>query len=306
MANSYTTFPDSVQTFDIKTDISSSVYSDWVKYNSYISKGEFANATQLLQSNTELQKCIVDSVYMNKMSKTVEEIQTLFLNDVQRYIHETITNKGDWSSTVKYVKYDFVTYLVNGIVQTFECLSDATPISTLPTNTTYWIPRVIQGEKGASGLGLTPRGVWNNIALYMVNDFVSYDSSFWQCLNQNSNSEPSDTNTNWLRLINLSEELMTKINEVIDIEINSLRSEISNQLLTSYAPTIHTHAVNQITDFPTFPTSLPANGGNSDTVDNQHVVLNDAMGLKPVQFSTTDLIAGTSSLATGTIYFVYE
>jgi hypothetical protein len=95
MANSYTTFPDSVQTFDIKTDISSSVYSDWVKYNSYISKGEFANATQLLQSNTELQKCIVDSVYMNKMSKTVEEIQTLFLNDVQRYIHETITNKGD-------------------------------------------------------------------------------------------------------------------------------------------------------------------------------------------------------------------
>lgn len=303
MANSYTNFPDSVQTFDLKTDISSSVYSDWVKYNSYISKGEFANATQLLQSNTELQKCIVDSVYMNKMSKTVEEIQKLFLNDVQRYIHETITNKGDWSSTVKYVKYDFVTYPVNGIVQTFECLSDATPISTLPTNTTYWIPRVIQGEKGASGLGLTPRGVWNNIALYMVNDFVSYDSSFWQCLNQNSNSEPSDTNTNWLRLINLSEELMIKINEVIDIEINSLRSEISNQLLTSYASTIHTHTMNQITDFPT---SLPADGGNSDTVDNQHVVLSDAMGLKPIQFSTTDLTAGTSTLATGCIYFVYE
>jgi hypothetical protein len=61
--------------------------------------------------------------------------------------------------------------------------------------------------------------------------------------------------------------------------------------------------MNQITDFPT---SLPADGGNSDTVDNQHVELNDSMGLKPIQFSTTDLTAGTSTLATGCIYFVYE
>jgi hypothetical protein len=303
MANSYTTFPDSVQTFDLKTDVSSSVYTDWIKYNSYISNGEFANASQLLQGNTELQKCIVDSIYINKMSKTIEEIQELFLNDIQRYIHETIQNKGDWSSTIKYIKYDFVSYPVNGVIQTFECLRDDTPISTLPTNTTYWIPRVIQGERGASGVGLAPRGVWNNIALYMTNDFVSHNSSFWQCLNQNSNSEPSDTNTNWLRLVNISEELMTEINKVIDEEIGSLREEITNLLLSSYAPVIHAHNKNQITDFPT---SLPADGGNSDTVDNQHVELNDSMGLKPIQFSTTDLTAGVSPLSTGCLYFVYE
>ena len=73
MANSYTTFPDSVQRFDLKTDVSSSVYADWKQFNTYIANGEFANATLLLQSNMELQKCIIDSVYINQISKTVEE-----------------------------------------------------------------------------------------------------------------------------------------------------------------------------------------------------------------------------------------
>lgn len=238
MANSYTTFPDSVQTFDLKTDISSNVYSDWVKYNSYISKGEFANATQLLQSNTELQKCIVDSVYMNKMSKTIEEVQDLFLNNIQTYIHETIKNKGEWSSTNKYIKYDFVTYPVNGIVQTFECMRDDTPIATLPTNTTYWIPRVIQGEKGESGLGLTPRGLWNDTSLYLVNDFVAYNNAFWQCIIQNSNSEPTDSNINWLKLASIGDEITNQITNYI----KSFEIEIQNQIAESII--IHDIAVN--------------------------------------------------------------
>lgn len=218
MANSYTTFPDSVQRFDLKTDVSSSVYTDWKQFNTYIANGQFANATMLLQSNTELQKCIIDSVYINQISKTVEEVQDLFLNDVQVYIHETVINRGEWNASTKYTKYNFVTYLVNGIIQTFECLRDDTPIATLPTNTTYWIPRVIQGEKGEAGLGLVPRGLWNNNALYLVDDFVSYDNSFWQCLIQNSNSEPTNTNVNWLRLVDFS-DVFAQLSEQVSGEI---------------------------------------------------------------------------------------
>lgn len=225
MANSYTTFPDSVQRFDLKTDVSSSVYSDWRQFNSYIANGQFANATTLLQSNTELQKCIIDSVYMNKLSKTIEEVQDLFLNDVQVYIHETVVNKGEWDSSTKYVKYNFVTYSVNGIVQSFECLRDDTPIATLPTNTTYWIPRVVQGEKGESGLGLSPRGLWNNLSLYLVNDFVAHNNAFWQCLVQNSDSEPTDTNTNWLCLANISEGVSLQIKE-LNSQVDGLSLQI--------------------------------------------------------------------------------
>lgn len=38
----------------------------------------------------------------------------------------------------------------------------------------------------------------------------------------------------------------------------------------TYAMKEHEHSVNDITDFPEFPTSLPADGGNADTVDGKH------------------------------------
>ena len=55
------------------------------------------------------------------------------------------------------------------------------------------------------------------------------------------------------------------------------------------------------------PSSLPANGGNADTVDGYHVNL--AIGetaLKPIGASPYDLTAGVSELAQGLIYMVYE
>lgn len=57
----------------------------------------------------------------------------------------------------------------------------------------------------------------------------------------------------------------------------------------TYPPVAHTHTRGQITDFPA---SLPANGGNADTVDGYHIA-----GI------------GTSapgSLANNALFFVYE
>lgn len=39
---------------------------------------------------------------------------------------------------------------------------------------------------------------------------------------------------------------------------------------TGYATSSHTHSYNDLTDKPTIPTALPANGGNADTVDGKH------------------------------------
>lgn len=50
-----------------------------------------------------------------------------------------------------------------------------------------------------------------------------------------------------------------------------------------------------LTGLPTIPTSLPANGGNADTVDGLHFAI-----------STTDLAPGSSSLTTNMFYAVYE
>lgn len=204
MANTYTTFPDSVQKFDLKTDVSSSVYTDWKQFNTYIANGQFANASTLLQTNIELQKCIIDSNYMNTVSKTVEEIEDLFLNEIQSYIHETVINKGQWDVFTKYVKYNFVTYETDGVVQSYECLRDDTPLGTLPTNTTYWIPRVIRGERGASGIGLTPRGTWNSAVQYFQNDLVSYNNVVWAALEDNIGLYPNDSSQVWYSVLSMN------------------------------------------------------------------------------------------------------
>lgn len=70
-----------------------------------------------------------------------------------------------------------------------------------------------------------------------------------------------------------------------------------------FAEPEHTHTVSEITDFPT---SLPANGGNADTVGNVAVSSGDEAGLRKISAGTDDLTAGTSELETGTIYLVYE
>lgn len=204
MANAYTTFPDSVQRFDLKTDVSSSVYSAWKQFNTYITNGQFANASTLLQSNTELQKCIIDGGYINQMSKTIEEVQDLFLNNIQKYIHETVIHKGEWNGTTKYVKYNFVTHTVGNIVQTYECLRDDTPIGTLPTNTTYWIPRVIRGDKGESGFGLSPRGEWNGFTQYYQYDLVSCNNVLWTANYDNIGYFPNDTSPVWTPVLSMN------------------------------------------------------------------------------------------------------
>ena len=234
MSNSYTTFPDSVQRFDLKTDVSSSVYSDWKKFNTNISNGEFANASSLLSSNPELQKCIIDNIYINKLSKTVEEIQSFFLDEVQKYIHETVIHKGDWSSKTKYVKYNFVTYPVNGVVQTFECLRDDTPIGTIPTNTTYWVIRTIRGtdgDKGESGTGLSPRGRWSANTQYYLHDVVAYNNVLWAANRDNAGYVPYDGSAVWYSVLSLNivlGELKIHNNE-IDAIFDGTATEIDDQ-----------------------------------------------------------------------------
>lgn len=65
----------------------------------------------------------------------------------------------------------------------------------------------------------------------------------------------------------------------------SLKDETARAGLAGKAAASHTHTKSQITDFPT---SLPANGGNSDTVDGYHVAdgnYSDIGSVPPVYFT---------------------
>ena len=104
----------------------------------------------------------------------------------------------------KYVKYNFVTYEIDGVIQTYECLNDNTPIGTVPTDTTYWIPRVIRGEKGDSGLGLVPRGSWNSSVQYYKDDLVAYNNVLWVANEDNIGLYPNDSSTVWYSVLSLN------------------------------------------------------------------------------------------------------
>lgn len=60
--------------------------------------------------------------------------------------------------------------------------------------------------------------------------------------------------------------------------------------------------------FGDIPSSLPANGGNADTVDGYHVDLgtNNTYGLRPIAMSTFDLNPGSTPMNNGQIYIMYE
>ena len=95
-----------------------------------------------------------------------------------------------------------------------------------------------------------------------------------------------------------SQKIHDSLNDVVDEA-----KTYANGLAENTAAKNHTHTVSEITDFPT---ELPANGGNADTVGNVSVSSGDEVGLRKISAGTTDLAAGTSELETGTIYLVYE
>ena len=95
-----------------------------------------------------------------------------------------------------------------------------------------------------------------------------------------------------------SQKIHDSLNDVVDEA-----KTYADGLAENTAAKNHTHTVSEITDFPT---SLPANGGNADTVGGVSVSSSDEVGLRKISTGTEDLTAGTSALETGTIYLVYE
>ena len=95
-----------------------------------------------------------------------------------------------------------------------------------------------------------------------------------------------------------SQKIHDSLNDVVDEA-----KTYADGLAENTAAKNHTHTVSEITDFPT---SLPANGGNADTVSGVAVSSSDEVGLRKISAGTTDLTAGTSELETGAVYLVYE
>lgn len=101
--------------------------------------------------------------------------------------------------------------------------------------------------------------------MYSTNN-IWYDTYTAQCLTNHLEDIGADIDT----LQTVKANVNHTHNEYSPINHEHSEYALVNHSHTGYALIGHTHSYNDLEDKPVIPTTLPANGGNSDTVDGKH------------------------------------
>lgn len=171
--------------------------------------GRLAEATELINRNPKLQSMIFTAANMNMIYDTITNIETFCVEDYHNFVMNVVQYKGAWNGSTKYKKFDVVSYARDGAIESFSAVTDNIPIGTLPTNTNYWEPRTIRGEQGASGAGMSPRGLWSNITQYYQYDCCAFENRLWYAKKDNLNAPPSSSPDDWGILMELQQQVIT-------------------------------------------------------------------------------------------------
>lgn len=323
-------FPYKVSTMNRVQDVTLSAKPYVDLYNQYYSQGDFDNANQVINDHPELLTMMLNMTLINQIIDEIKATQRTFKDDVESYIFTIVKIKGEFSKSTKYTKYNIV-YFEN---LPYMGIADDIPIGTLPTNITYWYPLAIKGEQGESGLGLTPRGAWNDRTQYYKDDMVAYNNILWGALADNINYIPNESSSMWLKLLAFSSEFLTYDNTQSELiattlqgAIDEVYSKVKNkQDNLGYTPVQQGTGTGQLTNTvkigwssnnrlkasvdntdlgnivfdENLPTSLPANGGNASTVNGYTVNSNVPSGAKFTDTVYTHPSTHPYSMITGT------
>lgn len=184
-------FPIEVDDFARYSDPNLAAMQYINQYYALYNAGDYAGANDILESYPQLKTMIVNAANMNKQRDAIISVQRFFFDEVQEYLVDIVKNKGMYSASTKYTKYDVVGYANNGTTEYFMGIAIDIPVGTSPLNADYYVPLVLRGEQGASGTGLSPRGVWNSSTSYSKDDCVSYNNFLWYALTNNVNKTPT-------------------------------------------------------------------------------------------------------------------
>ena len=218
----YTTFPESVSTMERVQDVTIAAKQYVDLYNKYYNTGDFDNANKVLDEHPELLKMIINAYTFNELRDNIIATQRMFLDDTEDYIFTVVKNKGTWSNSVKYLKYNVVFY--NSLP--YMAIANDIPISTIPTDTNYWYALAIKGDKGESGTGLSPRGYWNENTQYYIDDMVAYNNILWASLSNSIGQVPNISSSVWLKLLEFSPGYLTYDNTASGLTATSMQDAI--------------------------------------------------------------------------------
>lgn len=210
-----TKFPDEIDNWDRWLDPTLQTIAAIQKYQSLYSLQKFEEANEVIQNTPVLKRIIVNAESMNKLQDAIIAMERFYFSDFQAYLQNIIQYKGNYLATKKYTKYSVVTYMSHNTQQAYLCIIPDCPIGTPPTDLSCWIPWTARGEKGESGLGLTPRGIWDEYADYYKDDMVSWNNKLWAALSDNMGREPSIAYGDiWFPLLEFSSDMLCVIDEV--------------------------------------------------------------------------------------------
>lgn len=340
----YTTFPDEpCDTYEYMQDLNSDLVDLASQYETLINSKKFSEAANLLENNPSLNRIYFNAEKYNKLIDSIRAIQRLYSEDMQTYILELAKYMGSYSNSVKYTKYNVVSYTDSMI---YMCVSLDCPLGTIPTDTEYWYPLSIKGEKGV-GLGLSYDGLWQANFTYNKDSAVSYGTCLYaSTCDDNIGHTPSKTSNDYWELITDFSDLIsydnsssglssTNLQDAIDELLIKTNNNASNISTNTNNITSNTNSINDINSrisninntsdenksvkyAATSGTANYANSagtassctGNSATATNANYATSagnsDTVDGFHFAVSTTDLTAGSSALTTNMFYFVYE
>jgi len=174
------------------------------QYYTYKNAGNDTAAAQLLIDNPVLDTMIINAKKINKFIDACIALERWYNDDIKPFFENRFANKGEYNASTTYLQGNVISYNGEGFI--CKVASSVGVAPTAHTNNTNWAIIAKQGIQGVSGTGLAPRGAWDNSTTYSVNDCVSHNNSLWQCLVENTNSEPAGANSNWVLMFNISPE----------------------------------------------------------------------------------------------------
>lgn len=206
----YTTFPDTEQSFVEMIDMNSSDGALMTQYQTAMQNGDFATARTVLTQIPNYNNKILDSIKMNTLFDTTVALERFYKTNVEPYIE---TKQQEWEQLVQLFTANFAyigpyqqgaQYKQNNIVSAVNPLTGDTNLyiaiqnnSAPLTDTTSWRVLTIKGTQGESGDGLTFMGSWNSTTAYNEGDVVTYQNDLWSALQANTNQEPTSTTGYW-------------------------------------------------------------------------------------------------------------
>ena len=186
-------------------DIQTSDANLKAQYIANFINGNYQAMAAIISNNPQLDTKAFMADVINIISEQLTDLQEKYSTNVPDYLAALATELNtrvgqfkdfdEWSSSKEYSLYNFVDY--NGNIYMY--INQTPSVGNAPGNENYWILIGLRGDKGAPGVGLNLRYAWNSLVEYNPLDLVFFGDSSWVAMYTNTNQQPSETSTYWLR-----------------------------------------------------------------------------------------------------------